>query len=383
MSTYQPLKRPVVTLPFLALSVVALIGTYYLVQRFMYGMGPVTNLNGGYAWGIWVVYDVVVGTALACGGYALAITVYVMNKGRYHPLMRPALLASLLGYGLGGIGAMIDMGRWWQFYNIFTPWHMNFNSVMLEVGLCVATYILVLCIEFAPALLEKIGARGALKTLNKVLFLFIALGVLLPTMHQSSLGSMLIAMGYKVHPLWQSLQLQPLLAILTALTMGFAVVVFEASFSSVGFRRPSETPLLAGLGRGIVGLLAVYLIIRISEIVLGGKLGLIFAGDLGSLMFLLETALFIFPLLVLSSAKCRQQGSLLLWASVSMLFAGSLYRFNAFLITYDPGPGYSYFPSVSEIMLTAGMVAIEVMAYLIIVKKFPVLHHADSEEIPS
>jgi Ni/Fe-hydrogenase subunit HybB-like protein len=376
MSAYQPLKRPVVTLPFIILGVVALIGTYYLAQRFIHGMGLVTNLNGGYAWGVWVVYDVVVGTALACGGYALAITVYIMNKGQYHPLMRPALLASLLGYGLGGVGAMIDMGRWWQFYNIFTPWHMNFNSVMLEVGLCVATYILVLVIEFAPTLLEKMGAQGLLKALNKVLFLFIALGVLLPTMHQSSLGSMLIAMGYKVHPLWQSLQLQPLLAILTALTMGFAVVVFEASFSSVGFRRPSETPLLAGLGKGIVGLIAAYLVFRFGEIILRGKLGLIFAGDLGSAMFLLETALFVFPLVVLSSARYRTHGPLLLWASVSMLFAGSLYRFNAFLITYDPGPGYSYFPSTPEIMVTAGMVALEIMAFLFVVKKFPVLHNA-------
>ncbi|MEW8586179.1 MAG: Ni/Fe-hydrogenase cytochrome b subunit, partial [Candidatus Thiodiazotropha sp.] len=308
MSAYQPLKRPVLTLPFLALSVIALIGTYYLALRFIHGMGIVTNLNGGYAWGVWVVYDVVVGTALACGGYALAITVYVMNKGKYHPLMRTALLASLLGYGLGGVGAMIDMGRYWQFYNIFTPWHMNFNSVMLEVGLCVATYILVLCIEFAPTLLEKIGAKGLIKSLNKVLFIFIALGVLLPTMHQSSLGSMLIAMGWKVHPLWQSLHLQPLLAILTALTMGFAVVVFEASFSSVGFRRRSETPLLAGLGKGIVGLIAVYLLFRFGELLVNGKLGLIFAGDLGSLMFLLETALFVFPLVVLSSAKYREHG---------------------------------------------------------------------------
>ncbi|MEW8206207.1 MAG: Ni/Fe-hydrogenase cytochrome b subunit [Candidatus Thiodiazotropha taylori] len=378
MSAYQPLKRPVITFPFLVLSVVALIGTYYLVQRFIHGMGPVTNINGGYAWGIWVVYDVVVGTALACGGYALAITVYVMNKGKYHPLIRPAILASLLGYGLGGIGAMIDMGRWWQFYNIFTPWHMNFNSVMLEVGLCVATYILVLCIEFAPVFLEKIGAKGAVKALNKVLFFFIALGVLLPTMHQSSLGSMLIAMGYKVHPLWQTLHLQPLLAILTALTMGFAVVVFEASFSSVGFRRPSETPILAGLGKAIMGLISVYLLVRFGEVIINGKLGLIFAGDLGSLMFLLETALFVFPLVVLMSEQRRGHGPLLLWASVSMLFAGALYRFNAFLITYDPGPGYSYFPSTPEIMVTAGMVALEIMAYLIIVKKFPVLHNAET-----
>ena len=377
MSAHHPLKRPLFTLPFMLLGAVALIGLYFLAQRFMHGMGLVTNLNGGFAWGLWVVYDVVVGTALACGGYALAITVYVMNKGKYHPLIRPALLASLLGYALGGIGAFIDMGRWWQFYNIFLPWNMNFNSVMLEVGLCVAAYILVLFIEFAPTFLERIGAKGLLNVLNKVLFFFIALGVLLPTMHQSSLGSMLIAMGWKVNPLWQSLQLQPLLAIITALTMGFAVVVFEASFTAVGFRRPSETPLLAGLSKAIIGLLSAYLIIRFGEIILRGKLGLIFNGDLASLMFLLETTLFVFPLVVLLSPARRARGPYLLYAAVCMLFAGSLYRFNAFLITYNPRPGYTYVPSVPEIMVTSGVVAVEIMAYLFVVKKFPVLHDAD------
>ncbi|MCB1799037.1 MAG: Ni/Fe-hydrogenase cytochrome b subunit, partial [Gammaproteobacteria bacterium] len=288
MSHYQPLGRRVVTLPFVFLGVIALIGLYFLAERFINGMGAVTNLNGGFPWGIWVVYDIVVGTALACGGYALAVTVYVFNKGQYHPLIRPALLASLLGYGLGGLGAIIDMGRWWQFYNLFLPWQMNFNSVMLEVGLCVSAYIVVLMIEFLPTVLEKFKAEALLKKLNKVLFVVIALGVLLPTMHQSSLGTMLIAMGWKVHPLWQTLHLQPLLAVLTAFTMGFSIVVFEGSLSSVGFRRKPETHLLSGLGRIIVGLIAVYLAIRFGEILVRGKLGLIFAGDLASLMFLIE-----------------------------------------------------------------------------------------------
>jgi Ni/Fe-hydrogenase subunit HybB-like protein len=374
MSDYKPLGGRILTAPFLFLGVLVIIGFYFLGVRFVEGMGAVTNLNGGHAWGIWVVYDVVIGTAFACGGYALAITVYVLNKGKYHPLIRPALLASLLGYALGGFGAFFDMGRWWQFYNILLPWNWNFNSVMLEVGLCVIAYILVLIIEFAPAFLERIGAKGALKVLNRVLFLVIAVGVLLPTMHQSSLGSLLIAMGYKVDPLWQSMQIQPLLAIITAITMGFSIVVFEGSFATVGLKRPSETPLLKGLGKGILGLLIAYLVVRFAEILLRGKLGLIFAGDFASLMFLIETALFVIPVVILASPQRRESGRLLLIAAISMLLAGALYRFNAFLITFDPGPGYSYFPSVPEIMVTVGIVAFEIMAYLVVVKTLPVLH---------
>ncbi|MCP3670565.1 MAG: Ni/Fe-hydrogenase cytochrome b subunit [Gammaproteobacteria bacterium] len=375
MSGHQALGGRILTKPFMVLMVIWLIGSFFGVQRFfMDGMGAVSNLNGGYAWGIWVVYDVVVGTAFACGGYALAIAVYVFNKGRYHPLVRSAVLASLLGYAMGGFGAFFDMGRFWQFYEIFLPKNWNFNAVMLEVGLCVAIYIIVLFLEFAPAVLERLGMRNAQNTLNKVLFFLIALGVLLPTMHQSSLGSLLITMGHKIHPLWQTMHFQPLLALVTALIMGFSIVVFEASTSAVSFGRQPESSLLSGLSKAVIGLLSFFLLVRVVILLLQGKLGLIFAGDLGSLLFLFEMALFIIPLVILLSPARRSRGSQLLIAAVSMLFAGAMYRFNAFLITYDPGPGYSYFPSTPEIMITLSIIALELMIYLVLVKTLPVLH---------
>ncbi|GAB6039872.1 Ni/Fe-hydrogenase cytochrome b subunit [Endothiovibrio diazotrophicus] len=374
---HQVLDRRLLTGPFVVFSAIFLIGLYFIIERFLFGMGAVSNLNGGFAWGIWVVYDVVIGTALACGGYALAFTVYVFNKGKYHPLVRPAVLASLLGYGLGGFGALFDMGRWWQFYNILLPWHWNFNSVMLEVGLCVMTYILVLVMEFAPAVLERFGLQGLKQQLNKVLFFFIALGMLLPTMHQSSLGSLLIAMGHKVHPIWQTMQMQPLLALMTALTMGFSIVIFEGSFTRIGLRQPSETPLLAGIGKAIVGLLAAFLAIRFLVLIVQGKLGMTFSADLAAFLFWLETALFVVPLVVLLSPAKRANGGALLVGAVSMMLGGALYRFDAFLLTLNPGMGYRYFPSVPEMMVTIGLIALEVLIYLVAVKNLPVLHRAE------
>ncbi|MBK6678209.1 MAG: Ni/Fe-hydrogenase cytochrome b subunit [Rhodocyclaceae bacterium] len=377
MSEYVELKRPLFTPFFMALALLVGLAVVFLAVRFVNGMGSVANLNGGYSWGIWVVYDIVVGTALACGGYALAVTVYVFNKGKYHPLIRPALLTSLLGYGFAAFGAFVDMGRWWQFYNLFLPWQMNFHSVMLEVGLCVSAYVMVLSIEFLPTILQRFRAQALAQriesVLSRALFFVIALGILLPTMHQSSLGSFLIAMGWKVHPLWQTLHFQPLLAVLSAFTMGFAIVVLESSLAAAAFRRAPETPLLAGLGRIIVGLIVAFLVIRFAAILWQGKLGRIFAFDLGSLMFLIETALFAYPLAVLISPRGRRNAKKLLYAAASMVLAGALYRFDAFLITFDPGPGYSYFPAFPEIMVTVGTVAAEIMAYLYFVKKFPVL----------
>jgi len=355
--------------------VIFLIGFYFIVERFIFGIGAVSNLNGGYPWGIWIVYDVVIGTAFACGGYALALSVYVLNKGKYHPLIRPALLTSLLGYAMGGFGAFFDMGRWWQFYNILIPANWNFNSVLLEVALCIMLYVLVLFIEFAPVWLEKIGSKSLLKWLNKTLFFFIALGVLLPTMHQSSLGTLLVALGHKVHPLWQTMQFQPLLALLSALSMGFSIVIFEGSISSVGLNRTSETPLLRGLGKIIISLLAAFVVIRFSLLLIQGNVSYLLNGDLASLLYLIEMVLFIVPIIILLSPTAKISGPKLLIAALSMLLGGALYRLDAFLITFNPGPGYSYFPSVPEIMVTLGIISFEILVYMTLINILPVLPH--------
>ncbi len=376
MSEHKALdNKKLLTLPTFILAVISFIALIILAKRFMYGLGAVTNLNDGYPWGIWVVYDVVVGTGFACGGYAMALVVYIANKGKYHPLVRPALLASLFGYTLGGISAFVDMGRYWNFYNMFLPSQMNLNSVMLEVGLCVTAYCIVLFLEFAPTILERFKVYGLKEKLDKLLFVFIAVGVLLPTMHQSSLGSLLIAMGFKVGDLWQSTYLMPLFAILTAMAMGFSIVIFEASMVTVGFKRHSETHLLKGLAKVIQALLAVFLILRFGDLIIRDVLSSAFNGSFKSNMFLLETLLFIVPLVILSSPSYRSKGSTLFIAGFTMLMAGALYRFNAFLIGWTPNASDSvvYFPSSQELLVSIGIIAMEILGYILFVKLLPVL----------
>ena len=117
----RPIGGEIFTKPFKVLMAFALFAAVLVVIRLIYGLGAVTNLSDGYPWGIWITYDVVAGTAIACGGYAMAILVYVINKGEYHPLVRPALLASMFGYTLAGVSVMFDIGRYWQAYNLFLP----------------------------------------------------------------------------------------------------------------------------------------------------------------------------------------------------------------------------------------------------------------------
>jgi Ni/Fe-hydrogenase subunit HybB-like protein len=136
-----------------------------IVVRLFFGLASTTNVNDGYSWGIWVVVDVFIGSALACGGFCMALLVYIFNKGKYHPLVRPALLGSLFGYTLAGAAITFDLGRWWNFWHIFWPGYFNVNSVMFEVAACITLYIIVMWIEFSPVFLEKAGpARRAQAT---------------------------------------------------------------------------------------------------------------------------------------------------------------------------------------------------------------------------
>ncbi|MCF7823167.1 MAG: Ni/Fe-hydrogenase cytochrome b subunit [Candidatus Marinimicrobia bacterium] len=369
----KPLGGKLLTKPFWVLLSLAMIAGLLLIKRFLFGIGAVTNLSDGYPWGIWIVYDVLVGTALGCGGYSIALLVYIFNKGEYHPLVRTALMTSVFGYTLAGVSIFIDIGRYWQMYNVFLPWHINVNSIMFEVAACIGAYVFVLWLEFSPTFMEKLNADKAKNKMNKVLFIFIALGVVLPTMHQSSLGSLMIIAGEKLSPIWQTSWL-PLLFLLTAITMGYAIVIFESLFTAVALKRPlEETPILGKLSRIMIPLLVLFMLLRFGDLAWRGQLGNIFTNGLLGGFFVIENILFLIPIVMLASAKNRMKASTLFWSSGAMLLGGALYRFDTFLVAFNPGPGYHYFPSASEILITVGIVSVEIMAYLIFVKKLPVL----------
>jgi Ni/Fe-hydrogenase subunit HybB-like protein len=332
-------------------------------------------MSDGYPWGIWIAFDVVIGTAFGCGGYALALLIYIFNKGEYHPLLRPALMTSLFGYSLAGVAVVIDVGRYWQLYNIFLPWYFNPNSVLLEVALCVGAYVFVLWVEFSPTFLTKLGADKAKSGFKKIMFVFIALGILLPTMHQSSLGTVMIVAGSKLSPLWWT-GLLPLLFLISCIFLGWAIVVFESCVSAQRYTLPDETHLLGKLSAVMAWLIAVYLIVRFADVAIRGHLNLAFKGDLLGNMFLLENLLLLVPMCILFVPANRRKAPLLFLSAVSIVLAATLYRFNCYIIGFNPGDGWRYFPAFGEIFISIGIVAIEIMAFLWFIKRLPVYRRA-------
>ncbi|MCB1890292.1 MAG: Ni/Fe-hydrogenase cytochrome b subunit [Rhodocyclaceae bacterium] len=357
-------------------AVLILAALAVLAIRFSAGLGAVTNLNDGYPWGIWVVADVVIGSAFACGGFSVAMLVYIFNKGEYHPLVRPALLASLFGYTLAGVGVIFDLGRYWNFWHILWPGYASPNSVMFEVAACISLYILVMWLEFSPAVFEKFGMKNARRRVGKAMFFLIGLGTVLPMMHQSSLGSLLVVFGTQIHPLWQTMAL-PAIFLISAITIGYAVVLFESCLAAAGYRRKIEMHLLTPLAKVMLGMLGVFLVLRFGDLLVRGALGHAFEANLQSVMFWLETACFIAPLALLRSVEQRRNPARLFSAGALLMLGGSLLRINAFLVGYDTGEGWSYFPSVPELLVTIGMFAIEVLGYIVITRRFPVLPRED------
>ncbi len=358
--------------PFtVALAALAIVMVVVLGLRFMHGLGRVTNLSDGYPWGIWIAWDVVVGSALGASGFTVAFITYILNRGDYHPIVRPALLTALFGYVLAGASVFFDIGRYWEFWHIFMPRYAQVNSVLFEVALCIAAYTLVLFIEVMPVVLEKFGLVGVRRKLDRLLFVVIAIGVVLPTMHQSSLGSMLLVFGPQIDPIYQT-RLLPLLFLSSTIGMGLAAVVVEGSVTALALRRPVERDLLAKLMRVGQVLAAAFLLARFADLAVRGRLGDLVVARPLVVMFWIETALFAASVVLLIGPAARRPQRFFV-AAMLMALAGILYRLDAYLVAYDTGAGWRYFPSMGELSVTIGLIALEILAFIIAIRVLPVL----------
>src|SRR5688572_20274052 len=224
--------------------------------------------------------------------------------------------------------------------------------------------------DSGPARLQRFSRR-AIPILDKALIWIIALGMLLPTMHQSSLGTMMLLAGPRLHPLWNT-PLLPLLFLLTCLAMGYSIVVFEAAFSSVTFNRKSETPMLALLQKVAIAIGIGFVVLRFADLALRGRLALVMQLDFYGLMFWLETILWLLPGLILLGSRRVNLGNLFLGA-MCIAIAGGLYRLDTFLVAFQPGPGWHYFPSVQELFISIGLISAELALYIALVRRFPIL----------
>ncbi len=379
------------------LILLALNGIIFLAVRFFFGIGSMTNLNNQYPWGIWIGIDVAAGVALAAGGFTSAALGHIMHRERFHSIVRPALLTAMLGYTFVAIGVTVDIGRWYFIWHPLIMW--NGNSALFEVGICVMMYVTVLYVEFLPVVTERfignVRLKGFLEALNKPLdkflrfldrglaktiFIFIILGVVLSTLHQSSLGTLMVIAGPKMHPLWQT-PILPLLFLLSAVSVGFPMVIFESMLASRSFGQKPEMDVLTPLGYTIAPLLGIYLAFKIGDMFVRETFVYLTELNTASIMFTIEVVVgIVIPLRMFLSKKVLQSPGLLFTASSLVILGVFLNRIDNFVVAYTPPYSFgSYFPSIGEISVTVGFIAILVLLYRLIVINFPVISQPDKK----
>ncbi len=333
---------------------VMLAGTYATYIRVAHGLGGSTNLNDQFPWGLWIGFDVLCGVGLAAGGFTLAATVHIFNLKRFEPICRPAILTAFLGYLLVVLALLFDLGRPDRIWHPLIMW--NTRSVMFEVAWCVTLYTTVLALEFLPLVLQRFGLRTPLRWMRKVLIPLVIAGVILSTLHQSSLGTLYLIVPHKLHALWYT-PLLPLLFFVSAIAAGLAMTIFESWHSARAFGRQLELSLLAALARVLAVLLAFYLALRLLDLARRGALPLALEPRMESFLFGLEISLMLLPMLLLFRRQVRLNPAALYASAVMVIFGFVTHRLNVSITGMEAGSGVSYLPKWTEVAVTLAIVA--------------------------
>jgi len=354
------------------------LGLYTTYIRYTRGLGAVTNLSDEFPWGLWIGFDILCGVGLAAGGFTIAATVYLFKLDRFRPILRPTILTAFLGYLLVVVALLYDLGRPDRIWHAIIMW--NPHSVMFEVAWCVMLYTTVLALEFSPVVFEKLGWEKPLKWIKAVTVPLVIVGVLLSTLHQSSLGSLYLIVPDKLYALWYS-PLLPVFFFLSAIAVGCAMTIFESFMSFRAFGRRLETDLLRDLGRVIVVVLIAYAALKGEDLISRGKASLLLQPRMETSLYYLEMGLgVVLPILLLVIPKLRGNYNVLFFSSLFVILGFVLNRLNVSVTGMAALSGVAYFPSWMEISVTMFIVALGFAVFAVAVKYLRIFTETEGPE---
>jgi Ni/Fe-hydrogenase subunit HybB-like protein len=373
---------PIWTKAFKGLLGLGGIAVVLAVYREIAGLGPVSGMNDAYAWGIWKTFNVMTLTGLGSGAFAIGVAAWLFKKSKLHSVMRIALLTSFLAYLSGLILLGIDVGRPWNIYWMLTPWNWNPHSPLLEVMFCMPAYAMFpLLLENVPPVLEyfhryKPATRPLVEKCEKIMMRFypfiVSLAYVLPAMHQSSLGALMLLAGDRVHGLWQSPFL-PLMYVWAAAFLGVACVAGTLLFCSLVWHRAYDMDVLVELNRLGAWLIGTWCLFRFLDLVISRRILLAFKFDVYAGLFWMEMAFLLVALYMLVDSAKMRDARLMFHAHVLVGIGGLLYRFNPTTLAFQAKPGAFYFPSAMELLTSLGFVALAIAAFMFAVKVLAIL----------
>ena len=372
------MRLPRITFWRIVIAGIIILGMYYTFIRYTKGLGAVTNLSDKYPWGLWVGFDVITGVGLAAGAFIIALTVYIFHIDTYKPILRPAILTGFLGYTLVAVGLLYDLGKWFDIWHAIIFW--NPHSVMFEVAWCVMLYLTVLALEFSTVVFERLKMHRLNKVIHIVIIPLAMLGVILSTLHQSSLGSLFLIVPTKLYPLWYSPYL-PVFFFVSAVSVGFAMITMESFLSKRFLGKDIELELLNGLARVNVLVMAFYLVIKVLDLANRGVLSDIFSTRYESIMFDVETLIqVIIPLVLLLVPAVRTSAKGLFITSLFIVVGFVMNRLDVTITGIEASSGTQYFPAFSEIMISVFLVTMGFLAFAFAAKYLNVFVHVEHEK---
>ena len=340
------------------------------VLRFTRGLGATTNLSDQFPWGLWIGFDVLCGVALAAGAFTLTAIVHVFNLRRFEPIVRPTLLTGFLGYLFVIVALMFDLGQPWRIWHALVFW--NPHSVMFEVAWCVMLYTTVLALEFSPVVFERLRLERPRRVLKAISTPLVICGVLLSTLHQSSLGSLYLIVPEKLHPLWYSARL-PVLFFVSAVGAGIGMIIVESYLSKRAFGRHLEMDLLEPLGRGMAVALGVYCLVRVQPLFRNGALDALRDPGYEAWMFILEIVVgVLLPIALLAFHRVRTSERGLVVAGFLAVLGLVINRINVSVTGMEAAAGVQYVPSWMEITVSVALVAMGMVVFGAAVRYLPI-----------
>lgn len=359
------------------LIVLGAISVALAIYRLVIGHEAVSNVSDHWPWGLWIGFNVMTGVALAGGGYGTALMANILHIRRFYVIARSALLVSLISYLFVMVSLFLDIGQWHNFWRPFVS--LGHTSVLFEVFWCISLYTIVQILEFGEIATERVATKWH-STLKKAMPVLLVLGVMLPTLHQASLGGLyMIAVG-KLYPLWWS-PIMPLFFLLSSFFVGPATVTVVTSLTGKAYNHVVPLDVLQKILRFSSLSMLLYLVLLIIDLSGRGVMGLVFKGNLEGNMFILEIlVMLVVPLVISIIPGLFNQQKWLVVFSVLVIAGVVINRMDVVLTGMASSVGAHYFPAIGEWLVTIGFLAISALAYMFIVENFKIIVHEPKGE---
>lgn len=372
-------------------AVILVVGLILTIIRFTQGIGSITNLDDNTPWGMWIGFDLLCGVSLAAGGYFTTVACYIMGMKHFHSAVRPAITTAFLGYTFVVVALLYDLGHPLRLpYMFFFP---GTTSVLFEVGLCVATYVTVLLIEFSPAPLEWLGQKYKFllpirKYVLRATIILTIFGVCLSTLHQSSLGALYLIAPGKLHPLWYS-PFIPMFFFVSSMVAGSSMVIFEGMLAHKnvhhymdGTHLKEADEVTFSFARAASLILFGYFMLKFIDMCVQDNFKYLLTGY--GVWWMVEMLAFVLlPALIYAKGARDHNITMCRLGAVNAVLGIVMNRFNVSMIAYNYqlSSAERYFPSAGEICISIFVVTLIVTVYRFIVYHMPVLYeHPDYKD---